>query len=253
MSSRFALFLWLLKLGAVFNLYLLARSFALPADSVDPRIAVPARIFFAVSAYRCVFPNRYEGNVVLHASLLSSTFVTRTLATFAEVAWIFQAAQVIQLCNVERVGWVELFSRLMVAQILVSQICVWGAILSGRVALYFHEELGWLLIFVLATIASAYLLLAADEPAHGRTLLQLNLAFALVYLPFQVLNLRALRERVRSEPLVPGGLRRALFAYRRATDAESWGGLIGLSWMTGYWATLVPLWLSRVVELAQRG
>jgi len=45
-SGNFALFLWLLKLGALFNLYVLARTFELPAGSVDPRIVVPARIFF---------------------------------------------------------------------------------------------------------------------------------------------------------------------------------------------------------------
>ncbi len=45
-------------------------------------------------------------------------------------------------------------------------------------------------------------------------------------------------------------LHRALYEHHRATDAESWGGLLGLSWMAGYWATLVPTWLYSVVLLA---
>ena len=255
----FATFLWLLKLGALVNLYFLARTLALPSDAADPYIVVPAQIFFVVSAYRCLFPNRYEGNVVFHASPLSSTFVTRTLATFAEVAWIYQVSHVIRSLDVERVAWVEGFSWWMVAQIVASQVSVWGAILLDRPRLYFWEELGWAVIFVLSSIASAYLLVNAGDLGAGRTLLELNLAFALVYLPWQVVNLSALWKRVRGRAahppvtrrLLAGGAARALFEYRRATDAESWGGFLGLSWIVGYWATLVPLWLWRAAELVR--
>jgi hypothetical protein len=262
MPNVFAVFLWLLKLGAIVNLYFLARTLTLPSGLVDSHIVVPAQIFFVVSAYRCLLPNRYEGNVVLHASPLSSTLVTRTLATFAEVAWIYQISHVIRVLNLEQVVWVEVCSWLMVLQIMASQIFVWGAILTGRVSLYFHEEFGWVVIFVLCTIASTYLYLTVHDLGDGRTLLQLNLLFALVYLPWQVVNLRALRARIRSSEergppnppvtrhLVASGLQRALCEYHRAADAQSWGGLLGLTWMTGYWATLVPMWLSRVVELA---
>ena len=250
MKRDVAPFLWLLKLGALVDLYFLLRTFAPSSAPVDARIVVPARIFFAVSAYRCLFPNRYERNVVFHASPLSSTLVTRTLATFAEVAWIYQASEVLRLLNAERVAWVDAFSWLMVVQIAVSQVLVWSAILIGRLALYFYEELGWFAIFVLCTVASAYLLETGHDLGDGRTLLQLNLWFALVYLPFQVVHLRSRRASARRTPFVPGGLRRALLDFHRATDAESWGGIVGLIWMTGYWGSLVPLWLSRVVELA---
>jgi hypothetical protein len=246
--------LWLLKLGALVNLYFLARTLALPSGEVDPYVVVPAQIFFVVSAWRCLFPNRYDGNVVLHATMLSSTFVTRILASFAEVAWIYQVSRVIRVFDFERVGWVELLSWWMIVQIVVCQLCVWGAILTDRAWLYFYEELGWFVIFVLSSIASAYLLATVSGLGHGRTLLLLNLGFAALYLPWQVVNLLALRQRVRGAPVAPqslaSGARRALFEYRRATDAESWGGFLGLSWMAGYWATLVPLWLSRVVDLA---
>jgi hypothetical protein len=263
MSNAYAIFLWLLKLGALVNLYFLARTLALPPGAVDPGIVLPAQIFFVVSAYRCLFPNRYEGNIVLHASPLSSTLVTRTLATFAEVAWIDLIAHVIRMLNVEQIVWVDVFSWLMVLQIVASQLCVWGAIVTDRPLLYFYEEFGWVVIFVLSTIASTYLYLTVQPLGSGRTLLQLNLSFALVYLPWQVVNLRALWARVRggreagakgppvTRHLVASGLRRALREYRRATDAESWGGLLGLTWMAGYWATLVPMWLSSIVELAQ--
>jgi hypothetical protein len=75
-SGGFARLLWLLKLGAPINLYFLASTFA-PSPARDAHILIPARIFFAVSAYRCLFPVRYEHNVVFHDTPFSSIFVTR--------------------------------------------------------------------------------------------------------------------------------------------------------------------------------
>jgi hypothetical protein len=156
MPNDCAVFLWILKLGAFVNLYFLANTHALRSVEADPHIVIPAQILFAVSGYRCLFPNRYKDNVVLHASLLSSTLVTRVLATFAEVAWIYQLSHVIRLLNLELVGWVEALSWLMVLQVVISQLFVWGAISTGRLSLYFHEEVGWFVIFVANTIASAH-------------------------------------------------------------------------------------------------
>jgi hypothetical protein len=43
------------------------------------------------------------------------------------------------------------------------------------------------------------------------------------------------------------GLMQAVRVKTRRTDADSWGGLIGLTWMTGYWATLIPMWVYYIV------
>src|SRR5262245_66564568 len=53
------IFLWLLKLGALVNLYFLANTLVPPRNAADPRLLVPAQILFAVSAFRCLFPNPY--------------------------------------------------------------------------------------------------------------------------------------------------------------------------------------------------
>ena len=45
------------------------------------------------------------------------------------------------------------------------------------------------------------------------------------------------------------GLRRSIRVKNPRTDAESWGGIVGLIWMTGYWATLLPLWVYYIVRL----
>jgi hypothetical protein len=258
MPSDFTPFLWLLKLGALVNLAFLANTFAPGPGEADPHILIPAQILFAVSAVRCLFPNRYKDNVVFHASPLSSTLVTRVLATFAEVAWIVQFSHVLRLLNLEHVGWVTLLSWFMVFQVVLSQGFVWGAILTGRPSLYFFEEVGWALIFVANTIASAYLYQTLDHPGGREHLLQLNLLFGIVYLPWQLIHLRALRADARqseastgpnppvTRSLVVGHLRRSFHERNRATDAASWGGLVGLTWMTAYWATLIPMWVHQV-------
>jgi hypothetical protein len=261
MLNDFSFFLWLLKLGAVANLYFLASSLTLGAGVSDPHLVIPAQILFAVSGYRCLFPNRYKDNVVLHDSVWSSTGVTRVLATFAEVAWIYQFSYVIRLLNLEGIAWVDALSWGMVFEVLISQGFVWGAISTGRLSLYFYEELGWAVIFAANTIASAYLTLTTEPPRGLEILLQLNLLFGLVYLPWQCIHLRALRAEARNgdvgsvpklpvtRQLVARCLHRSLHERNRATDPAAWGGLVGLTWMTAYWATLIPLWVHQVVEL----
>lgn len=262
MTNDLTIFLWLLKLGALLNVYFLASTLRLGAVGADPHIVIPAQILFVVSGYRCLFPNRYKDNVVLHDSPLSSTLVTRVLATFAEVAWIYQFSYVVRLLNLEHVAWVDALSWLMVIAVVVSQLFVWSAILTGRLGLYFNEEVGWAVIFAANTIASAYLYLTIDSLGERETLLQLNLLFGLVYLPWQTIHLRVLRADARRLDETPGAnapvtrqllasqLHRSLHERKRATDAASWGGLVGLSWMTAYWAALIPVWVHHVVQVA---
>jgi hypothetical protein len=155
MPRAIAPFLWLLKLGALVNLHFLASTFVPPASRADSSLLVPAQILFAVSAFRCLFPNQYKHNVVFHDTPLSSIFLTRLLATFAEVAFVYQLSHVLRLLNVERLGWVDALAWGMVAQVVMSQVFVWGAILTGRLALYFWEELGWAILVTANALASA--------------------------------------------------------------------------------------------------
>jgi hypothetical protein len=255
MPADFRILLWLLKLGAFVNVYFLANTLLLPSGAADVQLVVPAQILFAVSAYRCLFPNRYEGNVVLHDTPLSSTLVIRTLATLAEVAWIYQFSYVIRLLNLDGVGWVDALSWFMVVQVMISQAFVWGAILTGRLTLYIYEEFGWALIFAANTVASAFLYWTAEPLAQYDVLLQLNLLFGLVYLPWQMIHLRALRAEAKTGDETVAltwertskHLQRSLHERNASTEAKSWGGVIGLTWMTAYWASLIPLWVHQVV------
>lgn len=257
--SDYSVWLWLLKLGALPNLYFLARSVAL-AGVMDPRIIVPAQILFAVSAYRCVFPLRYEDNVVFHDTPFSSTFLTRVLATFSEVAYIYLFSYVLRLLNTGGVGWVNLLSWWMVVQVVISQGCVWSAILAERLELYVYEELGWFIIFAINTIVSAYLYLTTAPTGH-EILLVLNVIFGAGYLPWQLLHLRSLVVQARrsaSKPPVSSpsladtvarGVKRALYVRNRRVDAASWNGLIGLTWMSAYWALVIPPWAYFIVRI----
>lgn len=258
MSGDFTIFLWLLKLGALVNLYFLASSLGLPEAATDARIVIPAQILFAVSAYRCLFPVWYKDNIVFHRSAFSSIFLTRLLATFAEVAFIYQFSHVIRLLNVDSIGWLNALSWWMVVQVVVSQGFVWGAILSGRPALYFYEELGWAIIFAANTLASAVLYSTSNPSAAGEILLQLNLIFGVVYLPWQCNHLRVLHldarnaatdspQRAVTWARLSKGLSDSIRVRTRTSDAKAWGGLVGLTWMASYWATLIPMWVNHVV------
>jgi hypothetical protein len=42
---------------------------------------------------------------------------------------------------------------------------------------------------------------------------------------------------------------RALQTRQPSTLSGDWGGAIGLTWMTAYWASLIPLWIYHVVSV----
>ena len=260
MPRDLTIFLWLLKLGALVNLYFLTHTLVPPESTADPHLLVPAQIFFAVSGFRCLFPNQFKGNVVFHDTPLSSIFLTRLLATFAEVGFVYLLSQVLRLVNFGRIGWVDALSWLLVVQVVISQCFVWGAILTGRLALYFWEELGWAILVAANAVASAGLYSTRDARGDAATLIHINLVFGLVYLSWQVANLRlqivdakrageTLRPAMRvSWKLLGAGLRRSICERKRTTEAAAWGGLVGLLWMTAYFATLLPMWANQIVS-----
>jgi len=255
MVVSFKLFFWLLKLGALANLYFLGRTFTFPLASVDAEVLIPAQILFAVSAFRCLFPVRYKDNIVFHNSPLSSVFLTRLFATFSEVALIYQLAHIIRLLNHDQIGWVDSLSWGMVVIVVVSQIFVWGSILTGRRMLFFYEELGWTLIYAINTIVSAYLYATVDNFGGREILLQVSLFFGLVYLPWQFIHLRVLWLDARGEQArtkvtwnsLARGLHQSIHLKNQTSDPKAWGGLIGVMWMTAYWATLIPMWMCLIV------
>ena len=100
---------------------------------------------------------------------------------------------------------------------------------------YYYEELGWAIIFAANTIASAYLYATVDTLGGREILIQLNLLFGIVYLPWQFIHVRALSSDARKggETGVPGsgvtwkllakGLGQSIHVRNRTSDAEAWG------------------------------
>lgn len=258
----FTNFLWFLKLGSLSNIYFIYHT--LPFyGKLDNQITIPALVLFIVSAYRCLFPNKYEQNIVFHKTIFSSIFLTRFLATFSEVFYIYLFSYVIRILNIEQIAWVNFLSWIMVALVVISQCCVWTAILTRKLKLYFYEEFGWAVIFIANTIASAYLNWSKVDLGEKSVLLKLNLVFAVFYLPWQMLHLHSLflqgeKDKLNVKKVEEGeekpfirvlgsSLKRALFFMDKKTDAASWGGFIGLTWMLAYFAVLIPMWIYYIV------
>lgn len=59
----------------------------------------------------------------------------------------------------------------MVVVVVISQGFVWAAILTEQLEHYSYEELGWVLIFAVNTIASAYLFLTVGALGNREVLL----------------------------------------------------------------------------------
>ena len=242
-----------LVLGALLNIWLLYET----AGSEAPLpVLVPARIFFVVSAFRCTFPCRYKGNVVLRDTWLSSIILTRTLATIAEVSWIYQLAWL--GLALSPASWEIFFLAVgMMVSVVLAQGCVWIAVLSNTNSLMYWEELGWAAIFVLNTLINV---VVVSPPASLDGPRLVSLCFGCVYLPYQLLlhvpklyaDRRVEKHASRSSASIGVGTgvcpvvswqsaRRATYFRAPTTDWQRWGGFVGAVWMVCYWG-LLPLW-----------
>lgn len=246
----------LLILGTLSNLYLLQLSRGIQLRDKGQLPLWTAQLFIAVSAFRCAFPNRYRGSVVLRDSWLSSIFLTRALATVSEVSWISQLAFVAsdlnsKLAAREQAAWIDGAAVLMVLLVVMSQATVWFAVLLDQPNVMFYEEAYWAGIFVLNTLANGHVY--RHQP---QTLAWISLCFGAVYLPWQLgLHLPAMRTASAGKTgilsAVPfefaAGLRRALTLRRPSTAAAAWGGTVGALWMICYWVVM-PFWLLFVAQ-----
>ena len=232
---------------------------------------LPAQIFCIVNGFRCLFPNRYNGNIVLHDTPLSSIFLTRTLATAAEIAWISQLAWFVTELRTSSNGLVldllgstvaitlfDVAAWSMVALCVAAQICVWLSLLLDTVGLMWYEEALWAGIFVLNTILNAILLASgASSFASGNRgdSVIISLLYAVPYLIFQIVfHLPDLVRHGESSVLslltsdqLRRGVAKAMHVRNQTSLVSAWGGTVGLIWMTAYWV-LLPIWPVYVAE-----
>lgn len=99
--------------GLFTNAGLLYMSFNLHPD-VPCDILFTAQVFIVVAAFRCTFPNRYNECIVLHDTWLSSIWLTRFMATFSEVFWLYQLSYLNRDLNAIRENgplvWIDMAS-----------------------------------------------------------------------------------------------------------------------------------------------
>ena len=252
--------LYLLKLGTILNLYFLFKTLTPPLLFVDLHIRIPAQVFFTVSAFRCFFPVNYVTSTVLHNSFLSSIFLTRLFATFSEVAYIYLFSYLIRLFNAGQIPLIDVLSWLMVVQVAISQYFVWCAILTERQKLYFYEEVGWGVIFVIYTAVSAILYGTSGSLGSWKLLLELNILFGALYLPWQFFHLKALQLRAKHQKInkdmhaniswsmLKKGLNQSIQIKNLTTQPEAWGGTLGMTWMIGFFAALIPVWIYLILR-----
>ena len=148
----------------------------------------------------------------------------------------------------------------MVVQVVISQFFVWCAILTERQKFYFYEEVGWGVIFIFYTAASAILYGTSDSPNSWELLLELNLLFGVLYLPWQFFHLKVLRLRAKSQKinedlhagiswsLLKKGLFQSIQVKKLTTRPKAWGGVMGMTWMIGYFAAVIPVWIYMILR-----
>eukprot|EP01084_Bolivina_argentea_P037992 70241_1 len=257
--TMFVFLLQALKLGSIHNGYLLFKTFAIyNMDYVH--IIIPAQILLAVSIYRCIFPIRYKNYIVLHDSPISSIFWTRVLATFSEIAWIYQLSAVLRDLNHNNIAYIDLLSWLMVLFVCMSQCFVWLSILTRRYGFMFWEELGWGFIFIINTQINIYYWFSNHNFGKKNECIIVSSIFGLAYIPWQfffhipifykdMLNERKIVSLKKGNNTnIKLNFYNALFFRNHSVKSKDWGGMVGIVWMVGYWVG-IPYWMFRTVEL----
>ncbi|XP_063693635.1 uncharacterized protein LOC134825387 [Bolinopsis microptera] len=235
-------------LGVLPNLYLLWTLLHLPATT----ITTCATIFIGINTFRCVFPNRYNNNIVLRDTVLSSIFITRLLATFSEVSWLIMLSEVAKDLDTLTVQspTISLLADTLPPICILAQCFVWSSIILHTDSLMFWEEFFWFLLFIINTGINLVFL----HHGHHSILITLSLLHGALYLPWQILNLKFILS-LDDPPFcfsdvtvtrVVQGLKRAVWYRKQSVVREDWGGWIGESWMFCYWVVM-PVWLATIV------
>ena len=197
----------------------------------------------------------------MHDTFLSSTWLTRVLATFSEVFWLYQLAYINWDLNALRVGgplfWIDTASALMVFLCCFAQCCVWSSFIFETDILMWYEEFNWALMFVLNTTVNLTFFFAGDVYGSDPrwSCVWISLIFGAIFLPWQIgghlpyIVAVERRERHKHEKVdfsfkqIKKGCWRSLTFRKPSTSSQDWGEAIGAFWMFGYWI-LEPIWVT---------
>ena len=255
--EMFSLFLYGLKLGSFTNGYLIWKTFSM--ENVDWCFLIPCQILAAVNLYRCTFPLRYHNSIVLHDNFLTSVFATRLLATFSEIAYIYELSCVIHDLNHDNIPMINYLAWMMVGLSTSGQCFVWSAIISGRPGLMFFEETCWGILFLINTGLNGYFYWLyygmGVYSSSKEQLMMISIIFGILYLPWQFLfhipifyqQRKIDSGKGKKDDKKRGVWCKGLFTRNKSVNSKDWGGIVGIIWMVGYWIC-IPYWMYLIVQ-----
>lgn len=110
-------------------------------------------------AYRSVFPKADVQRICLFDTWLSSVFLGRTVATFAEIAFVAQWAIVLKFLAQETNNHTtKIISQLIIPLIVIAEVFSWYAVISTNYFGNMIEESLWAITYALIAISLVLLL-----------------------------------------------------------------------------------------------
>jgi hypothetical protein len=117
------------------------------------QLLVLSSIYTLGCAYRSVFPKADVQRIALFDTWLSSVFLGRTVATFAELAFVAQWFLILKTYSAIQKDQITLrLSHLLLPMIVVAEICSWYAVITTNYIGNTIEESLWALCYTLIGI-----------------------------------------------------------------------------------------------------
>lgn len=235
-----------LRVLAVFNvvaLVVVVATQAMPSAYGSAQV-VCSGIFVAVCAYRCWFPVMYGPRYAIVDAWPSNVFLTRSLATVAELCLVAQVAWLLQaLGDATGSVFVRNASALIVPLVAAAQVCCWYGVATRRDLGELLEESLWTLALGIAFVCFAWLAVVGGL----RPTIVVGLIGIGVYLGFMTLSALPMYARRWQEDRqgadhsgVVDGLRDMATRRVPTRSWEHWGSEV--AWMSLYFGPWV--WLS---------
>ena len=102
-------------------------------------------------------------------------------------------------------------------------------------------------------------MLSLDLSNAHYSLIIISMVFGSLYLPWQVLHLKSITNRINTNPEIKAqefkmNLSKVKFEFKSSIydrnvsfDINDWGRVVGMMWMYGYWILFIPVWMFYII------
>ena len=102
-------------------------------------------------------------------------------------------------------------------------------------------------------------MLSLDVSNAHHSLIIINIVFGILYLPWQVLHLKSITQRINSNSEIKAQefkinsskvmheFKNSISDRKVSFDSKDWGGTVGMMWMYGYWILFIPTWMFYII------